>query len=256
MDYFKAGVDYLRKNRGRSSLILALDILFYIFSFLIFNLSLNLILNQFYKLPVEALSGMLKSLETTKTLEEILVSIFLGIFLALILFFILLLLNFAIMKAIIWLLTLKKKITPKILLKSTFLNLILGIIFSIPLILSFSPFLNISETYSETGVLQFSIVDFLPFIIALFITIYFITLFYYLLAKHSALKKSFSSFKLGIMNIKKLILPFVFLFVINLAIMGILRNLGLLEYWPGLIIAAIFLAIISFFNRIYISKTV
>ncbi|MCK5283596.1 MAG: hypothetical protein KAK00_09410 [Nanoarchaeota archaeon] len=200
---------------------------------------------------------MMQSLSGLEELESMLLGIFFGIMGTILLFFLLVLLNIAVMKMIIWLLTTGKKIDYKVILKSLLLTFIMFCIFFIPLILSLFPLISLSEEYMRTQVLKGGIMYFIPFIIIFFITIYFTSLASYFLAKESSLRKALKNcFVIGIKKISQLILPFLGLFIITFAIGNILRNMGLLALWPGLLAVVLVIVIISFFNRIYISRAI
>lgn len=239
-------IEFIKKNVGKTALIFLLDMLFYLFLLLIPYYSLNLFMEKAKGINYK----LLGTLTQPGTADEVLNNL-LGIlfdFLSVILFFIfLLILNFAIFKGLVWLLTLKKKITWKKLSKFFLIKLILDLIFLIPFILTIVPIVNktyISEIHNpEIPLLS----DLIPMMILTLIFIYFATLSFYFLAKENSIWKSLkltftkSFTKLGITAVP---------FLVYFASMLLSINLGI-----NIFIILVLSLVISFANRIYLVES-
>ena len=259
MDYFKAPIYFIKKHPVKSLIIFCLDIIFYLLLTPIFNFSLDIFFSQISKLPIETMGAIMQSMEVEalRELQMKLLGIFSGIIGTVLSFFVLILLNIAIIKGIIWILTLKKKIDYKILLKSSFLMLIMAAIFAIFFILSIIPFVSLAKEYATTQALNASLVHYIPLIIVSFAAIYFFTVSQYFLIKEGSIKKSLKGcFTTGFSKIGGIILPFLGFFLTIVAVTKILANLGFLYVPLGTIIQFFFIISVSFFNRFYISKII
>lgn len=257
MNYFNYSLNFAKKNPLRTALIIILDITFYLLFIPITWLWMNLLTKHLTSLPMQAMGAMMESIESLQQVQLTLLKVFFGIISSIFLFFLIIILNFAIIKGIIWLLTLKKKIDFWILLRGLLLDIVMITIFLIPLIIGFSPLLKSANEYMYTQVIDISFADFVPLIIVIFLMIYFFTLTNYFLAKERSFKKAFRDcFKIGVTKLGKLILPFIGFFVISAAVIKLLINIGIFHTWPGLIIALMVIVIISFLNRLYICKAI
>ena len=259
MDYFNEGIRYIKKNPMKSLIIAGLDAVFYLLFMPIANFSIDVFFKQISRIPIQTMGAMMQSMDVDalQQLQMKLFGIFFGVIGSVLLFIALILLNIAIFKGIIWIVTLKKKIDYKILLKGVLLIFSLGTIFSVFFILSLIPLLTSSKDYVTTQVINVGFGQFIPLIIALFITLYFSTLALYFLFKEGKFRKAFKNcFKIGVTKASTLLLPFVWFFITSAAVIKIVGNLGLLQFWYGSSIAFVFIIVASFFNRIYIKRTV
>ncbi len=259
MDYFKASIGFAKKNAKKSSIIILLDLVFYLLFIPIFNYWLYSFFRSINRMPLQLMGTALESLEleTLQSLQKMLLNIFMGMMGSFVQLFILILINLAIFKGIIWVITLGKKIDYKLLLKGFLLNLVLAVVFLVPFILAAMPLFAKSGQFTQTQVLNLTFVDFIPLIIVLFLTLYFFTLAYYFFAKEGRFRKAFKNcFKVGVFEVKKLILPFVWFFLIVAVVVKLFVNLGLMQSWIGWFVIVLFVLVISFCNRIYVAKSI
>ncbi|MBD3163840.1 hypothetical protein GF323_01460 [Candidatus Woesearchaeota archaeon] len=257
MHYFKASIDYIKNNRKKSILIAALDLFFYLLFFPIFSIWIYFFSRAISRMPMQTMGAALESMqkEALLSLQSMLIKVFIGIIISVLLLFLLVLLNTAVFKIIIWLFTLNKMPNYKIIMKSLLLLLVLSVIFLIPLAFTAVPFAKSANEYMYAQTLSPYYADFIPMLIVFFFYAYFLALAFYFLAKEESFKKAFKNcFKLGILKLHKLILPFLALFIIPAAVMKLLGNLGILTNIVGLIIILLTIITISFSNRIYIAK--
>ncbi len=170
-----------------------------------------------------------------------------GSFLVLIL---LVIANIAVFKSMIWQLSLKQKADIKIVPKAAFMNIIYLLIFIVPSILSFIPFLRDAEAYMNTGIVRNNPVNLMWPCIIFMVFSYFLSISYLYLAKDKKLFLALKhSLRDGIFRFGQLWQPYFFLFVSIISLIGLSR---LNSYFLWIIPAA--LIMISAWGRNYVTN--
>jgi hypothetical protein len=247
----KKVLEFIKESKKRSILIVFLDFLIFVLLPFIFYFWLYLFSKAITKMPFSL--PPLESAALDSTLGT-LVKILLSLIGSIIFVIFMPVLVFSIIKVIIWALTLKKKITFKLLLKSILLYFVLSIIFMIIEIIVSIPLINDINSYMTTKAINPNLSVSLLLLAVFLLQIYFLTLASYFLVKENSFRKAFKdTFKFGVLKFHKLMPSLAISFISIAAIIRIFVANGIMRTLPGTIIVILAILFASFYTRIYIS---
>jgi len=161
-----------------------MDIGFYTLIIPLFRWVLDKLMVQISSLPVGMMGSLLQTADGMAILQETLMQTLVSLIGLILFFFLLIILNIAVLKGIIWILTLQKKIKWTLILKYFFLTLLILVLAFIPILWAIRPLTPQNVNFDETWKL----------LMMFFIIFYFGTISFYFLAKSgkmwSAIKKA------------------------------------------------------------------
>jgi len=239
----------IKNNPINLVFVLIFDILFFFLNFKIFGYFISEIIRKLSRVPIQTVGIAMQSLDTGElsTLRAGLMDIFFSITSLVVFAIFLFILNYAVLKIVIWALTLNQKIDFRIIYKSIFLNIVMIAIFFIPFVFSMIPFIMGVSKHEVDNPINISFIHFIPLIFFLIIAIYFFTLSNFYLAKNVKVRNSIkNAFLNGVGLSKKIILWF-------LAVVFITMIVFILSKFDFIITIGV-LVILSLFYRLRINK--